>query len=201
VSLLHAAIDALERTGAPPGFGDVDDLCIAAAAYGAPEDIQRARALLAQTARVDHTLRSTQANLALFDAHAANRAQDHHQARAHAMTAAELYREMRWSYREAQARELAGALQEARAIYERVGAGDDARRLDAQLNPVNKRGRAKGELTAREREICDLLVQGKTNRAIADQLVVSERTVESHVSSILMKMNAASRAELIAKLR
>ena len=66
---------------------------------------------------------------------------------------------------------------------------------------MNRRGRTKGELTPREREICDLLVLGKTNKAIADQLVLSERTVESHVSSVLTKLNAASRAELIAKLK
>lgn len=47
----------------------------------------------------------------------------------------------------------------------------------------------------------DLLVQGKANKAIAEALVISERTVETHVSSVLTKMEAGSRAELIAKLK
>ena len=90
---------------------------------------------------------------------------------------------------------------QALEIFRRVCALGDIRRLETELNPVNRRGRAKGDLTAREREICDLLLEGKTNKAIAEQLVLSERTVESHVSAALTKMNAASRIELIAKLK
>lgn len=53
------------------------------------------------------------------------------------------------------------------------------------------------DLTAREREVLALLVQGLTNPAIADRLVVSRATVKAHVSSILAKLDASTRAEAI----
>jgi non-specific serine/threonine protein kinase len=55
-----------------------------------------------------------------------------------------------------------------------------------------------GGLTERERAVAALIAQGKSNREIADQLVVSERTVESHVGNILFKLGFASRAQVAA---
>jgi len=48
-------------------------------------------------------------------------------------------------------------------------------------------------LTAREQEVLALLSQGLSDREISRQLVISERTVHHHVSSILAKTGAASR--------
>jgi DNA-binding NarL/FixJ family response regulator len=45
------------------------------------------------------------------------------------------------------------------------------------------------ELTAREREVLRLMAEGRSNRAISAQLFLTERTVESHVRSIFMKLN------------
>jgi tetratricopeptide (TPR) repeat protein len=53
-----------------------------------------------------------------------------------------------------------------------------------------------GGLTEREREVAVLIVSGKTNRAIADTLVVSHRTVETHVSTILSKLGVTSRSRI-----
>jgi DNA-binding CsgD family transcriptional regulator/tetratricopeptide (TPR) repeat protein len=55
-----------------------------------------------------------------------------------------------------------------------------------------------GGLTEREREVAALIAQGTSNREIADRLVVSERTVESHVANILFKLGFASRAQVAA---
>jgi DNA-binding NarL/FixJ family response regulator len=53
-------------------------------------------------------------------------------------------------------------------------------------------------LTSREREVAALIAQGKSNRAIAEVLVVSERTAETHVGNILYKLGFSSRAQIAA---
>ena len=52
-------------------------------------------------------------------------------------------------------------------------------------------------LTARESEVLDLLERGCTDAAIAERLVISRRTAEHHVASILTKLGASSRRELL----
>ena len=52
-----------------------------------------------------------------------------------------------------------------------------------------------GGLTRREVEIVRMVATGRTNREIARELFLSPRTVEMHVSSILMKLNGRSRAD------
>ncbi|HET9096605.1 MAG TPA: LuxR C-terminal-related transcriptional regulator [Candidatus Baltobacteraceae bacterium] len=51
-------------------------------------------------------------------------------------------------------------------------------------------------LTPRELEIAQLVARGKTNRAIAAFLCVSQRTVENHLYSVYSKLNIGSRTEL-----
>ena len=53
-----------------------------------------------------------------------------------------------------------------------------------------------GGLTPREREVARLVSQGKSNREIAEALVLSERTVENHVGNILTKLGFDSRAQI-----
>src|SRR5260370_2337457 len=57
------------------------------------------------------------------------------------------------------------------------------------------------ELTDREREVLMLIAQGYTNPAIAEQLVISPKTVRNYVSSIFSKLQVASRAEAIIRAR
>jgi len=65
--------------------------------------------------------------------------------------------------------------------------------------PLSSKQAAKqafGGLTAREREVAALIAQGKFNREIADILVLSERTIETHVSNIMFKLSFTSRIQI-----
>lgn len=100
----------------------------------------------------------------------------------------------------------------ARAIVEQLASTiDDAglresfvTRATATLlrpRPVTPNRAAKeafGGLTAREREVAAFIATGKTNREIADDLVLGERTIETHVGNILSKLGFSSRAQIAA---
>jgi non-specific serine/threonine protein kinase len=58
-------------------------------------------------------------------------------------------------------------------------------------------GKKTGDLTAREREIAVLIGQGKTNGEIAEDLVLSKRTIEKHMAHILIKLGFANRAQIV----
>jgi DNA-binding NarL/FixJ family response regulator len=55
-----------------------------------------------------------------------------------------------------------------------------------------------GELTLREVEVLRLLAAGRSSREIADELVLSVRTIERHISNIYTKIDAHGRAEATA---
>jgi DNA-binding NarL/FixJ family response regulator len=58
-------------------------------------------------------------------------------------------------------------------------------------------GAKPGDLTERECEVVALVAQGKSNREIANELVLSRRTVEKHVGNILSKLGFTSRAQIV----
>lgn len=88
----------------------------------------------------------------------------------------------------AYALELLDRLDEAKARYAQCGAVAHLRRLAAKES---------GTLTRREMEVAALLKRGLANRAIAEALVLSERTVEHHVASIYAKLGVRTRAEFL----
>ena len=69
---------------------------------------------------------------------------------------------------------------------------------DRALNELGADRPPLPELTPREREVLTLLAEGLTNRQLAEQLVVSEHTVHRHVTNILRKLDAPSRAAAAA---
>ena len=81
----------------------------------------------------------------------------------------------------------------ARQAFGELGAAPDVARLDA----LTGAGEAHG-LTARELEVLRLVAAGRTNKAIADELVLSDRTVDRHVSNIFAKLSVSSRSAATA---
>jgi DNA-binding NarL/FixJ family response regulator len=57
------------------------------------------------------------------------------------------------------------------------------------------------ELTAREREVLELIAQGRSNAAIAQELVLSQKTIRNHVSNIFTKLQVLDRSQAIVKAR
>lgn|SRR5574341_184199 len=57
------------------------------------------------------------------------------------------------------------------------------------------------ELTAREREVLDLIAHGISNAQIAERLVISPKTVSNHITSIFSKLQIADRAQAIIRAR
>jgi DNA-binding NarL/FixJ family response regulator len=84
----------------------------------------------------------------------------------------------------------------ARDAFERLGARPDVARV-MQLADA-RATRASDGLTARETEVLALIATGKTNRAIAQALEISEKTVARHVSNIFTKLSLSSRAAATA---
>lgn len=87
-------------------------------------------------------------------------------------------------------------LEAARAVFERLGAQPDLARLDSLGAGRATSGPAK--LTPRELEVLRLVATGRTNKAIAAELSLSERTIDRHVSNILGKLHVASRTAATA---
>jgi DNA-binding NarL/FixJ family response regulator len=85
----------------------------------------------------------------------------------------------------------------ARSTFQQLGAATDLMRLD-ELSRTTTAATSLGGLTAREIQVLGLVATGKTNRAIAAELVISEKTVARHVSNIFDKIAVSSRAAATA---
>jgi DNA-binding CsgD family transcriptional regulator/HPt (histidine-containing phosphotransfer) domain-containing protein len=84
----------------------------------------------------------------------------------------------------------------ARDVFERLGAIPDLARLERESGErIPERA---GGLSPREVEILRLVAAGNTNRAIAEGLSISERTVDRHVSNIFTKLDVSTRAAATA---
>jgi DNA-binding CsgD family transcriptional regulator/tetratricopeptide (TPR) repeat protein len=88
-------------------------------------------------------------------------------------------------------------LEAARRTLVELGAAPDIARLDALAGDGGAPHDSQ-RLTARELEVLRLVASGKTNREIAARLVLSERTVDRHVSNIFAKLGVSSRSAATA---
>ena len=99
------------------------------------------------------------------------------------------------------------ALVAAEAAFDGFGA---RRRRDEAVRELRRLGRRvvrtardpdADALTAREREIASLVAAGRTNREVAEQLVLSPRTIDAHLRSIYGKLGVRSRVELAGAMQ
>lgn len=87
-------------------------------------------------------------------------------------------------------------LDAARSVFAQLGAAPDLARLE-RLDE-RKAASSRHGLTMRELQVLGLLAAGKTNHAIASDLVLAEKTVDRHVSNIYTKLGVSSRAAATA---
>ena len=83
------------------------------------------------------------------------------------------------------------------AISYTLGAEEEIQSTTSPVVPAAA-GRSADPLTRREREVAALVARGLTERAIADQLMITEGTAGSHVTHILNKLGFRSRAQIAA---
>lgn len=90
-------------------------------------------------------------------------------------------------------------LEAARDVFEALGARPDVDRIDAfEQESASGSNESRCRLSPRELQVLRLVARGKTNKAIAEQLRLSEKTIEHHVSHILTKLDVPSRAAATA---
>ncbi len=95
----------------------------------------------------------------------------------------------------------ARTLEQLRSQASGMGAGlvvawaDDLADAAGIRGPARRADAGTDELTARERQVLDLIAEGPTNGQIADRLYISRKTVSVHVSAVLRKLGASSRTE------
>jgi DNA-binding CsgD family transcriptional regulator len=157
---------------------------IVAAQYGRLSDLPRVREMLEKEDAV--LLRSdlTQANLSLFDAFVARRKGQHSESHEYARAATELFTKLGWYECVDLAHEL---LPSGTAAVP-----DSVKEYTAFTHLLSV-------LSIREKQVAELVLQGRGNRAIAQTLSITERTVESHMTSILGHLGVRSRHQLMAR--
>ncbi|HET7739084.1 MAG TPA: helix-turn-helix transcriptional regulator, partial [Mycobacterium sp.] len=91
------------------------------------------------------------------------------------------------------------AIEAAHSAFETIGASRWAARASSELGRISGRHQAEG-LSAAERRVAALVAEGRTNREVAQELFLAERTVASHLTSVYAKLGVRSRTELARRL-
>jgi len=89
-------------------------------------------------------------------------------------------------------------LDAASSVFRRLDAVPDLARAEELSRIAPTTATATAGLTAREVQVLGLVAKGKTNRVIADDLFISEKTVARHVSNIFTKLGLSSRSAATA---
>jgi DNA-binding CsgD family transcriptional regulator len=99
-----------------------------------------------------------------------------------------------------QKRAARDAIEAAVAAFEEMGAAGWAAKARAELGRIGGRTREEG-LSPAEQRVAELVAEGRTNREVAEALVLGERTVETHLTHIYAKLGVRSRTEMALTLR
>jgi DNA-binding CsgD family transcriptional regulator len=91
------------------------------------------------------------------------------------------------------------AIDAALGGFEQLGAATWVEKARAQLGSIGGRVREEG-LTAAERRVATLVAAGRTNREVAAELLLAERTVANHLTHVYAKLGVRSRTELARRL-
>ena len=105
-----------------------------------------------------------------------------------------------WAEAWAEGRAMAAEKATAYALARREERGQTGAHRASAPKETSPAGQPGGALTPREREVALLLAGGLTNRQIAGELTISERTVTTHVDRILRKLGATSRSQVAARV-
>jgi DNA-binding CsgD family transcriptional regulator len=92
------------------------------------------------------------------------------------------------------------SLGRALAVFEDLAAEPWAARARAELGRIGGRAPSGGELTQTEQRVAELVAEGRSNKEVAAELIVSVHTVEAALTSIYRKLDVRSRTELARKL-
>jgi DNA-binding CsgD family transcriptional regulator len=200
---LGATADPLQRTKLLPAYVEI------ALAAG---DLEHARTACRELEEIAASLDT--AVLGALAAHARGAVElaegDAHAALGSLRRAFEAWQQIEAPYAAARMRELIGLacralgdddggeleLEAARAGFEQLGAAPDLARIESLIRGALAE-RPHG-LTRRELQVLRLIAAGKTNKAIAAELFLSEKTVDRHVSNILTKLDVSSRVAATA---
>jgi DNA-binding NarL/FixJ family response regulator len=124
-------------------------------------------------------------------------------ARDPAILAANGYRDVGFLPLAAEAFEIAGDLSVALRLFREMNHVSGLLRVRRRLSDGTAQGRVlrnrTGALSAREREIARLITAGNSNKIIARELQISEKTVEKHIACIFQKLRLCSRVQIAAQ--
>jgi DNA-binding NarL/FixJ family response regulator len=91
-------------------------------------------------------------------------------------------------------------LEQALEIFQRLGARTWADRTRSELGRIGGRRSSQSEFSETERRIVELVVAGRKNREVADELFLSPDTVAWNLSRVYKKLAVTSRTQLAARL-